>query len=69
MSDLVGPTEIAERAGVKPDTVLKWRLRHALTFPVPLVTLSSGPVWDWADVEEWLRMPRRSGRPAKEAVR
>lgn len=59
---LVGVTEIAERAGVRPDTVHAWRARHA-TFPAPAEDLAMGPVWWWSDVAAWLAIPRRPGRP------
>jgi predicted DNA-binding transcriptional regulator AlpA len=65
--DLVGPIEIAQRAGVKRDTVEKWRVRHAGTFPAPIVRLAAGPVWLWRDVEAWLAIPRRPGKPPKSA--
>lgn len=60
--DLLGVTEIAERAGVKLDTVQKWRQRH-LDFPKPVAELAMGPVWEWSDVELWLAKERRPGRP------
>lgn len=56
--DLVGMTEIADRADVKLDTVLKWRIRYE-DFPAPLIDLAAGPIWNWPDVKSWLR---RSGR-------
>lgn len=59
--DLVGVTEIAQRANVKPDTVLKWRKRHA-DFPQPTL-LAAGPVWEWAAVANWVKQPRSAGRP------
>ena len=62
--DLVGVAEIAERAGVKPDTVHAWRSRHP-SFPSPAVVLAAGPVWRWSDVDAWLAIPRRSGRPRR----
>jgi uncharacterized protein YjcR len=50
---MVGVAEIAERAGVKADTVLKWRQRHA-DFPAPTAELKMGPVWFWPTVEPWV---------------
>ena len=62
-NDLVSVAEIAERAGVQPDTVHKWRERHA-DFPAPFTHVAGGtPVWIWKDVAEWLAVPRRPGRP------
>lgn len=52
--DLVGPAEVAERAGVTRAAVDRWRERHP-AFPAPIVRLRQGPVWHWADVERWLR--------------
>lgn len=52
--DLVGVTEIAERAHVKPDTVHKWRARHS-AFPKPVAELAAGSFWDWKDVAKWLK--------------
>lgn len=56
--ELVGAKDIATRAGVKVDTVHKWRTRHQ-TFPKPVAVISDTvPVWDWLEVEAWIR--RRS---------
>lgn len=51
--DPVGQLEIAERAGVKPDTVKKWRDRHP-SFPKPRWTVGGNPAWEWAVVRRWL---------------
>lgn len=51
--DLVGTTEIAERAGVQPDTVRKWLARHR-DFPRPILMLAMGQVWRWDDVYDWI---------------
>lgn len=64
MTDLVSVTEIAERAGTTPGTVHSWRRRHA-DFPRPIAELAIGPVWSWPDVERWLAVERRPGRPRK----
>jgi hypothetical protein len=65
-ADLVGMSEIASNAGVRPDTVGKWRLRHA-DFPVPIATLAMGPLWSWYEVEAWLAVERPPGRPRRAA--
>ena len=60
MSDtVVGVTEIAEHAGVKPDTVHQWRIRN-LGFPAPLRVLAMGPVWWLSVVEAWLEQTGRT---------
>lgn len=64
-TELVGVTEIAERAGVNVNTVHAWRRRHA-AFPAPIAELAAGPVWSWTVVGEWLRIPRPPGRPRKD---
>lgn len=50
---LVGQAEIAERAGVKPNTIRVWLRRHA-DFPKPAAELAMGPVWFWEDVRPWV---------------
>lgn len=49
---LVGIAEIAEIAGVTPNTAASWRQRGRL--PEPLAVLKQGGVWSRADVEAWL---------------
>ena len=51
--DLVGLSEIAERAGVRKMTVQQWIQRHN-DFPEPFVRLRATPVWSWPDIEQWL---------------
>lgn len=52
--NLVGAKDISTRAGVKVDTVHKWRDRHP-SFPDPLAVISDSiPVWDWSQVALWL---------------
>lgn len=66
--DVVGASEIAERASVHRRTVYRWSSRG--DFPAPLAELARGAVWDWADVETWLRniLPTiKTGRPPKGA--
>lgn len=62
---LVSVAEIAERAGVKPNTVSKWLLRHD-DFPEPAAELAIGPVWIWDDIEPWVRAQaaKGPGRPS-----
>lgn len=61
---LVGVTELAEKAGVKPHTVTIWRDRHA-DFPAPAIELAAGPIWSWRDVEPWVtaQKAKAPGRP------
>lgn len=63
---LVGVTEIAEKAGVKPQTVTVWRQRHT-DFPEPAAELANGPIWFWSDLEEWVERQKNKGpgRPKK----
>jgi hypothetical protein len=60
--DLVGPVEVAARAGVGRTAVAHWRRRYP-DFPAPLATIgtragrhggSGTPVWNWPDVDKWL---------------
>lgn len=53
----VGASEIAERLGVKPQTVHTWRQRALM--PEPRWSVSGQPAWDWTEIEEWAR---RTGR-------
>ena len=57
--DVVGKTEIAARAGVQPDTVKHWGLRHK-DFPAPFKVLAMGPVWWLPVVEAWLEQTGRT---------
>ncbi len=56
--DLLGLSEVAELAGVSRQAVVNWRTRFR-DFPQPAAELASGPVWERADIEKWLR--RREG--------
>lgn len=63
-SDLVGQTEIAERAGVTRHIVYRWATTDP-RFPAPLAQL--GPkgttgVWHWPDVAAWMSKARITGR-------
>jgi hypothetical protein len=57
---LVGLSEIAEKAGVTRGAVTHWRRRHS-DFPEPLVELTTGPIWRWADVEPWVTRQKQRG--------
>jgi hypothetical protein len=69
--ELAGYREIAERCGVPISAVEGWG-DSAPGFPKPIVTLTVGPIWWWADVARWLRStgrarpedPATSGLPA-----
>jgi hypothetical protein len=58
----VGGLEIADRLGVRRETVAQWKQRGLL--PPPRWTVSGEDAWDWAmDIEPWAqetgRMPGR----------
>ena len=55
--DPVGISEIAERHGTTPGTIRSWRHRHP-DFPLPIAELAMGPLFDWREVETWLRTRR-----------
>ena len=57
-NELVGLTEIAQRAGVQKPVVSMWRTRYE-TFPRPAALLATGPVWFWEPVKEWLETTGR----------
>lgn len=59
--DLAGVSEIAARAGVSVNTVQAWRRRYT-TFPLPAITLSAGPIWDWSEIAGWIAARRRYER-------
>lgn len=52
-ADPVGVSDIAERLGVKTQTVAQWKLRGLL--PEPRWTVSKIPAWQWPDIEKWAR--------------
>ena len=54
----VGAAEIAERLGVRAQTVHTWRQRKVM--PEPQWRVSGQPAWDWTEIEEWAR---RTNRP------
>ena len=55
--EVVGEAEIAERLGVKRQTVNQWRFRGLL--PEPLGTVSGFPAWDWRDIAKWAKTTGR----------
>lgn len=48
---IVGPREIADRLGVRPNTVIQWKQRGLL--PAPFAVISMVPLWHWGDIERW----------------
>jgi chromosome partitioning protein len=53
-NNLVGISEIAQMAGVSKQAVTNWRMRYE-TFPRPVQTLQSGPVWEREQAESWVK--------------
>lgn len=51
--DPVGVAEIADRLGVRQQTVSMWKYRGLL--PEPRWTVSRLPAWDWPDIAQWAR--------------
>ena len=51
--DPVGVAEIADRLGVRQQTVAMWRYRKLL--PEPRWSVSRQPAWDWRDIERWAK--------------
>lgn len=45
--------EIADRLGVKQQTVAMWKYRGIL--PEPQWIVSGMPAWDWKDIERWAK--------------
>jgi hypothetical protein len=64
---LAGLAEVSEMLGVNKRSASRYARRS--DFPEPLARLSSGPIWDAAEVEAWgaAHGPFRPGRPAKRA--
>ena len=58
-ADLVGAHEIAERMGLSfPNVVHTWRKRHP-DFPRPVAELQAGLIWDWNEIQIWLKSTNR----------
>ena len=53
LMDPVGIADIADRSGVKPDTVKKWIDRYA-HFPQHRGKVAGGRLWEWSEVHRWL---------------
>lgn len=56
--DPVGSDDIADRLGVKRQTVAMWRYRSLL--PAPKWTVSGRPCWNWPDVLAWAKETGRA---------
>jgi len=56
--DLIGLYEVAQLANVNTSAVGNWRKRH-LDFPVPIMQLKSGPVFQRRQILNWLRKKER----------
>lgn len=53
-ADPVGMTDIADRLGVKQQTVIMWKLRGVL--PPHRWEVSGRPAWDWnRDIVPWAK--------------
>lgn len=61
---LVGVAEIADIMGLSNQRVSQLWREHPL-FPAPVAELRMGPVWLTDDIETFINIPRRSGRPRK----
>lgn len=61
--DLVSASEIAARTDVSRPAVTKWTKQDGgdWPFPVEFDWSTTGPVWVWADVNDWLRQTGREG--------
>jgi len=64
-ADPVGVKDIAERLGVKQQTVSMWRFRSQegklpVPMPEPRWTVSDMPVWQWSDIKKWAKKTGRA---------
>ena len=63
----MGLADIAERLGLRRQTIAVWRLRHH-DFPKPRWEVSGWPAWDWGyDVIPWLQKTGRRTEPEQVA--
>ena len=64
---LVSLSDMAERTGLTRSAMTNYAKGHRQSgFPAPRAKISSGsPLWDWAEVAEWLH---RKGRVSADAV-
>jgi hypothetical protein len=54
--DLVGIPEIADYAGVNPETVRLWSTgKRKANFPKHYIGIGASSYWLWSEVAEWLR--------------
>ncbi len=56
--NLVGTAEIAERLGISYRLVHNWLNRYE-DFPEPLSIIGGLRVWDWPDIEAWVKSTGR----------
>ena len=62
--DPVAVKDIAERLGVKAQTVAQWRDRSRrgvlnLPFPEPALTVAERNIWEWPTVVAWAKATGR----------
>ena len=58
-NDILGLAEIAEIANVTKQAVNNWRVRFD-TFPKPIQSLQSGPIWSREKIESWVKSFKRT---------
>lgn len=61
--DLVSSSEIAARTGVSRPAVTKWtkETSGSQAFPIEFDWSTTGPIWVWADVNDWLKTTGKAG--------
>ena len=60
MPDLVNMATVAARVGVSRQAASAWLKTDSPRLPEPYALAGSGPVWDWADMSEWLSRAGKS---------